>query len=284
MNDKIAVVILNYKSNHDTACCIDSLKTQRGIDLSVIVVDNASGEEVYAELESLCRERNAILVSSSVNRGYNAGNNLGLRQAYDSGCRYAMICNPDMIFEDPVYLKSLKDVLDSDSGVVAAGGDIVDLKGRHLNPMLADWSVAGSYRWISDMFRRNKDYNPYIGDYGKSGYCDMLAGSAFMIRLDYLEETGYLDEGVFLYCEESILGRQVACAGGRMYYLSDVSARHNHAGSVDKRSLRRRFDDLRRSRLYFIKRHSGMGRMSRLLASLGIIVYTEVMKAYTRIR
>ena len=96
--DKIAIIILNYNSSADCRKCIGYLKTQQDVKLEIIVVDNCSHEDERKAVETLCKEQGCTFIANNENRGYNAGNNVGLRYAAEKGYEYALIANPDMEF------------------------------------------------------------------------------------------------------------------------------------------------------------------------------------------
>ena len=80
---KIPVILLNYNSSSDCRKCVGFLKRQEGVDLEIIIVDNASSDAV--EVNELCKEQGLTFISADANRGYNAGNNIGLRYAASKG-------------------------------------------------------------------------------------------------------------------------------------------------------------------------------------------------------
>ena len=74
---KVAAVVLNYNTPKDTINCVNLLKSQKDIDLLPIVVDNKSTDD---SIEIFKRELDARLIKNNENKGYSAGNNLGLKK------------------------------------------------------------------------------------------------------------------------------------------------------------------------------------------------------------
>lgn len=101
---RVAIIILNYNSSDDCRKCVSFLKRQEGVELELVLVDNCSpdGDKVKA----LCKEEGCTFIASKENRGYNAGNNIGLRYAASKGYKYALIANPDMEFPQTDYVKN----------------------------------------------------------------------------------------------------------------------------------------------------------------------------------
>ena len=153
---KIAVVILNYNSSDDCRKCIGFLQRQEGIDTEIVVVDNCSRSDDRNAVETLCAESGATFIASADNRGYNAGNNIGLRYAADKGYRYALIANPDMEFPQTDYLRRLTDALTAHSDAVVCGSTILGVRGEHQNPSKPDGNWTDAWQGVRSMFGNKK--------------------------------------------------------------------------------------------------------------------------------
>lgn len=286
---KTAAIILNYNSSSDCRKCVGFLKKQQGVELEIIVVDNASQAEDADAVKKLCEEEGLTFIAASENRGYNAGNNIGLRRAEAEGCEFALIANPDMEFPDPNYLSRLAGHLSSHPDTVAVGSDIVTADGQHQNPMLPDGDWTTSFGWVKDILSRKRETEAwsFIDDYRTSHPCAKLSGCALMVNLPLLASMGYFDEYPFLYVEEAIFAKQAERAGLKMHYLADTTAIHRHVSST-KGDPRPRFRQWRRSRLYFIKKYAGYLWYGRLLAALswraymGVMIFATTVKSYKR--
>ena len=273
--------------------------------LHVIVVDNASTEPLQltdnrqqatdnilspkAQRPSVQRSIDNRLWSLEViyaeeNRGYSAGNNIGLRRAVELGCEYVLVVNPDMELVDPHYIEKLVAVMQADEDVVVAVTDIVTPEGIHQNPMLADGNWRSSFGWVTSLLRPQKRAEAYdfIGDYAKSGYCAKVSGCCLMLRCSFLQEIGYFDEYPFLYCEEAILASQVARAGKKMYYLADTQAIHRHVKS-EKGDPVKRFRHWQRSRIYFYKRYSNDSWLGRQISIFSMRMYVFCFTMYKKV-
>lgn len=276
---KVAVVILNYNSSEDCRKCVSFLKRQEGVELELVLVDNCSpdGDKVAA----LCREQNCTFIASSENRGYNAGNNVGLRYAAERGYKYALIANPDMEFPEPDYVAKLVATMEKDPEIVICGSDIVGANGIHQNPLKRDGGWISSFVWIAEQLKFVKKAD-YLDNPQDSHYCAKVSGCCLMVRMDFIQEIGFFDEYPFLYCEEPILSRQVEMAGRRMYYLTEAQAIHRHIPST-KGDPVKRFQHWKRSRLYFVNHYSGDSWLGKKLASFSIKLYVQLF-IWTRSR
>lgn len=282
---KIAIVILNYNSSADCRKCIGFLQQQQGIETEIIVVDNCSRGDDRRTVEALCKETGSTFIANSENKGYNAGNNTGLRHAVDRGHEYALIANPDMEFPQKDYLLRLAEKMQSDEEIVVCGSDIIGADGVHQSPMHRDGNWRSSFGWIKDILRRKQQSEAYdfIDNSKESHYCHKVGGCCFMIKTAFLKQIGFFDEKVFLYCEEAILSRQVETAGKKMYYLATAQAIHRHVKS-EKGDPAKRFKAWGRSRCYFIDRYSNDSWMGKQIAKFSMKMYVLIFTIYNKFR
>ena len=307
---KIAAIILNYNSAKDTVKCLKFLCAQEfkmrneelgmrndgvlaasAIDLRLIVVDNDSNEELWSTVNFLSPKAQRPMVQQSTeviyaeeNRGYSAGNNIGLRRATEIGAKYALVINPDMELTDVNYIARLVEVMERDEDVVVAATDIVTPEGIHQNPMLPDGDWRSSFGWVKEIFGRRhpSDTYSFIDNYKASHECAKVSGCCLLLRMSFVEQIGYFDEYPFLYCEEAILARQVEMAGKKMYYLADTQAVHRHIKS-EKGDPVKRFKHWQRSRIYFYKRYSKDSWWGRQISIFSMRMYVFCYTLYKHI-
>jgi GT2 family glycosyltransferase len=278
---KIPVIILNYNSSSDCRKCVSFLKPQQGVELEIIIVDNCSPQEGEQEkIRMLCQEQGCTFISASENRGYSAGNNIGLRYAAAKGYEYALVINPDVELQQPEYLERLAGIMEKDNEIVVCGSDIVTPEGIHQNPKVRgkdNWRK--SFDWLKDILHRKQVENvpTWVDDPSQPHFCRAVNGCCFMIKIDFLEKIGFFDEKIFLYGEETILGRQVELAGDKIYYFADVQAVHSHVKSKEGGTAfcSRHW---KHSQLHYIRQYSGYPFYGKLIAILSCIAYFAVLK------
>lgn len=251
----IPIIILNYNSSSDCRKCISSLKRQEDIDMEVVLVDNGSKEEDLIALRTLATEQGCTLIENKENRGYNAGNNIGLRYASEKGYKYALIANPDMEFPQTDYLLKMAAKMEENEEIVVCGSDIITPEGNHQNPMRESTYFEELF-WPITTLRNRKKKAWFLMDYTKSECCEKVSGCCFIIRLSFAQDIGFFDEKVFLYSEEPILAKQVINRGYKMYYLANAQAVHCHIKS-EKGDPKKRIYLFEKSRKYYLKHYSG---------------------------
>ncbi|RGZ77871.1 glycosyltransferase family 2 protein [Parabacteroides merdae] len=257
---KIAIIILNYNSSADCRKCVGFLLRQQGVDLEIIIVDNCSRPDDRQAVEVLCKEHGLTYISAKENRGYNAGNNIGLRYATEKEYKYAMIANPDMEFPQENYVARMVEKMEEDEEIVVCGSDIVTPEGRHQNPQ-RESTYQEELLWPITYLRYHRKGDWFLEDYSKAGYCEKISGCCLMVRMNFIEHIDFFDEGVFLYSEESILAKQLQLNKRKMYYLKDAYAIHRHVKS-EKGNPASNLLKLFSSREYYLSKYSGYSRFS----------------------
>lgn len=252
---KVPVILLNYNSSSDCRKCVSFLKRQKGVELEIIIVDNCSREDDRDGVEKLSQEQGCTFIPATENRGYNAGNNIGLRYVADKGYKYALIANPDMEFPQEDYIKKLVAKMEQDDTVAVCASDIVNPDGRHQNPQ-REATYDEELFWFMEIFRNRKSKKWYLCDFTQSGYCEKVSGCCLLLRMDFVKSIAFFDESVFLYSEESILAKQVKLNNKRMYYMANLNAIHQHIESK-KGPSSPRMRILSQSRNYYLQNYSG---------------------------
>lgn len=303
----VAVVILNHNSERDLQVCAGHVAAQQQVRVSIILVDNASCLEAMTSLRTWlsdwrpdavtgseaevhrwvrthpeCSEAagNVYLIEHSNNSGYSAGNNMGIRLAELLRADAVLIANPDMRIDDPSYLAVLAQQLFADPNAMVAASRIIGLDGEDQNPLreASFWEELFWPRWLLRRFLRTKSYViPCVHQLTIN--VPKVSGCCMLLRLDSLRQIGYLDENVFLYCEEPILSARVSAAGGKVLFVPRVVATHAH-DKGDKGDGTKRMLLFIRSRRYYLKEYSGYNRLQ-----LGLLFASyEVLAVYNRLR
>jgi N-acetylglucosaminyl-diphospho-decaprenol L-rhamnosyltransferase len=223
----VALVIVTYKSAALTIACLESLVPERrapGIELRVVVVDNASGDA--PEVADIVRANGWVswitVIEAPRNGGFAYGNNLGFAYACQNGAPdYLHLLNPDTRVT-PGAIAALIEFLESHPDAGIAGSSFENSDGTKwpiafrfpsllseidnglrlgiVSRMLSRWTVA-----------RTMSCEAQPIDWG--------AGASMMIRRSLLESIGGFDENFFLYFEETEFCWRAKRAGVSMWYV-----------------------------------------------------------------
>lgn len=273
---QIVVVLLNYNSSADCKKCIGFLKKQKDVEQEIVVVDNCSREEDRAAVERLCKEHTCTFIANHENRGYSAGNNIGLRYAAKKGYEYALIANPDMEFPQVDYLEKLIELMQGDKTIAVCGSDILTPEGKHQNPM-RESTFWEELFWPYTLMKNRNNGQSFIEDYRKTGYCKKLSGCCFLIRIQFLKKIDFLDENTFLYSEEPILAKQVQANNLNLYYVAELQAIHRHI-KCEKGNPVLRMRQFNKSRMYYYEKYSGYTSLQLFLLKMSRNIHMALFR------
>lgn len=229
MND-LAMIVLNYNSGQDATICVKKL-LKAYESLRIVIVDNCSTDGSYEVLREHFRDAGTVdVIQAPGNAGYSAGNNYGMKYAIGKyGVRYLGIANPDVIIDNPDLLPRMLRFLEShpDCGVI--GGATQDPDGV-FDIRKAAWNIPTPFRLVTDhlLFVRRKQLPVSTPIEDRFVRVDCIAGCFFLTTTAFMEKIGFLDEGVFLYNEEHILGIKCRRAGAFEALYLDGYYIHNH--------------------------------------------------------
>jgi len=229
MEEKVAVIILNYKTWEDTlseiASCVDVLD----IDYKdIIVVDNASPNESAEKLQQESVIKGFSFLANSINRGYAFGNNVGMRYAYARNYKYALILNNDIIFSDNNLIDKELEIFRKDNKIAVVNTDILSPEGYLYNrdakrPTFFDYTFGALF------YRLN---GRKIDDLGGYAYIYRPQGCCMMVDLEKMDKIRYMDEHTFLYCEEPILAERLIKENYKCALCTTEQIIHNHSTTV----------------------------------------------------
>ncbi|HEY7831031.1 MAG TPA: glycosyltransferase family 2 protein [Solirubrobacteraceae bacterium] len=208
-----AVVIVNYRTPELVERCLESVRvTAAELSLEAVVVDNASRDGSVERLRAALPS--AKVVAMEENRGFAAGVNAGFRHSH---AELVVVLNPDTEVRSGALQALLEHLRRNPrTGVVA--------------PLLEDSQghlAANGYRRFPGLFTLGLDlclplgyalsYAPSLHPYALSPAALQagarpahVCGAAMAIRRSAYAQAGPLDEGFFLYLEETEWQQRIA--------------------------------------------------------------------------
>lgn len=233
----IGIVILNYCSWDDTRRCVQSISDHPlKVPYQVVVVDNASPNQPEKNWEQFLKEYNVEYVANTENRGYNAGNNIGIKRALELGCREILISNSDVRYEEGA-IQTMWEYLQQHPKVGIVGPKILNAEGQLQKVHLfqkTGMKEKYQMRTRANVFFRKK-LAAYFGldkDYEHIEKVYAVLGCCLMMSKECVEKVTPFDEHPFLYEEEFMLGMQMEEAGLETMYLPQAVIEHLHGGST----------------------------------------------------
>jgi GT2 family glycosyltransferase len=247
----VDVVIISYRTPELLRACLRSLERRNGMQQSVVVVDNASGdgsvELVAAELPEV------DLVVAPRNIGFAAAANTGIAR----GCApYVLVLNPDTEVP-PETLDALLALMEAKPDVGICGCRLVRPDGRFDHAARRSFptilGALGHFTGLGRTARAPQTLAQYRARGVEAGPVDAVNGAFMLIRRAALEQVGGFDERYWMYMEDLDLCFRFAQAGWVTWYEPSVSALHVKAAASGRH----------RSPRLTLAFHSGMVRFYR---------------------
>ena len=231
-------IVLNYNDADETIRFCNNLRGYSCID-KIVIVDNKSTDNSVQRLKSIETEK-IVLLCAPENKGYAAGNNVGLQYVlenkYDGN---VIISNPDVdiAHEDLVRILSVLDMdenIGMSTGLIYTNNRLVSNFGWRVpkaGELLAHnfFTLHKLLTILNHSFYLQKDdiSRPYLE-------CNCVPGCFFCLRIDVLQKIGLLDERTFLFGEENILGYQLWNNGYKTVISTESKVIHHGGHSIKK--------------------------------------------------
>lgn len=222
----LAVVVVNYRTPDLVSECLQSVESSACAE--IVLVDNASGDGSVQALRA--RHPEATLVERAANAGFAAGVNAGFAA---TTAPLVAVLNPDVRLR-PGALEAL-------AGHLAANPEVAIAAPRLLYP---DGSVQPSaYRrfpglatffaelalpvgWVLTRLPALDPYRVPPSRWRSGARVAHVTGAALAIRRAAYDAAGPLDEGFFLYLEETEFQQRVREAGFAIELVPAAEAVH----------------------------------------------------------
>jgi N-acetylglucosaminyl-diphospho-decaprenol L-rhamnosyltransferase len=223
-----AVVIVNYRTPRLVVDCLRTLGGEVAAEpgLRVTVVDNASGDDSLAVITAAIRENGwswARLKPLDRNGGFAFGNNAAIRDllAEPDPPNYVWLLNPDTLVR-PGAATALIDFMKSRPDVGIAGGRLEFPDG---SPQTAAFRFPSLVSELEDTIRIGL-VSKMLGRFRVPGPIrtqahptDWVNGASMMVSREVFETVGLMDEGYFLYFEETDFCRRAKRAGWPVWHV-----------------------------------------------------------------
>lgn len=225
----VGVVVVTYNAGEVVLDCLESLIANRGVDLRIVVVDNASGDDTVAIIRDWAAGRRAWvggeglpftpivhgqlivtdtapaagagkmgLIVSPENHGFAGGVNLGLKALMAlPEVEQFWVLNPDCMAENETAAELL-----AYSNEIGRFG-VIGGRVYYTNPPLMIQSEGGRINlWTGTCVPYN------LGAVGrdvpspKNGSLDYFSGAHMFVSREFITRAGLMPESYFLYYEE----------------------------------------------------------------------------------
>lgn len=249
----VSIIILSYNTKELLRECLKSLyKNIKGVDYEVLVVDNASTDGTFEEIQKLkVNSQNysskVKIIQNDKNCGFSKGNNIGARAARGE---YLVFLNSDTEMQDK-GLTGMVEFLKNHKTVGILGGRL-----RNMNGSLQ--KSAGTFYTLSNVFLMLLG-GERSGMLRKSPsrimQVDWVSGAFMMMRKELFEKLRGFDENFFMYVEDMEICFRAKKLGFSTYFYPNVNVLHKELGSSNRAfAILHIYEGL----LYFYKKHKSV--------------------------
>lgn len=234
---EIVISIINYKTADMTLACVRSvLDDLHGIDAEIVIVDNASGDGSVDVIDRWIKDEAPStpvhLVQSATNSGFSGGHNQGISTVK---AEFYLILNSDALIHTGFFdalLKAAKAAPKAGltSPSILSGAGTPEVGSFRFHSPLSEFLRGAQTGPITKLLSRHvvalqPPVNPKVVEW--------VSFACVLLRADMIAQIGPMDEGYFLYFEDSEYCLRARRAGWDITHAPDAKVMHYEGGSGD---------------------------------------------------
>lgn len=230
-----SIVIVSWNTRDILRDCLRSIfENTDTLRYEIIVVDNASNDD---SVEMVRREFPQVrLIENADNRGFAAANNQGIAVARG---RYVLLLNSDTIVLDQGIAKTVTFAdAHPDAGVVGCrvlNADRTLQPTCFMYPSLLNMLLSST--WLYKAFPQSSFWGRERmtwWDHDDVREVEVVSGCFMLVRGEAVEQVGMMDEGFFMYAEETDWCYRFRRAGWKIVYAPQGQIVHLGGKSSEK--------------------------------------------------
>uniref|UniRef100_E6PN33 Putative glycosyl transferase family 2 (Rhamnosyl transferase) n=1 Tax=mine drainage metagenome TaxID=410659 RepID=E6PN33_9ZZZZ len=235
----VIIIILNWNGWQDTLNCLSTLKEVDYKNFNLIIIDNGSIDDSINRLRA--EDPNLKIIETGGNRGFAGGCNVGIWHAFEMGAKYIWLLNNDTKV-DQKSLSALVAAAEDNQEIGAVGSVLYEMD--HPN-LIQAWGggVVDLHTGKSHHVKKQNDAFNY------------LTGGSLLLKVKALQQCGLLDEGFFVYWEDTDLSFRLVASGWKLAVEPTSKVWHKESASTGRFS-KSRARLFYKSRVRFFYRHS----------------------------
>ena len=220
----LSIIIVSYNAREDLERCLTSLHNPApAIAHEIIVVDNASRD---ASADSARRWPNVRVIDSGSNRGFAAGNNIGIRASRGTAL---LLLNSDTVVPAGA-IDRLVEVSRRRPQAAVVGPRLVDPSGRaelSFGPMVAPLAEWRQKRLIVGLTNGDSGISQRVEQMTRHEQLpDWVSGACLLVSRADADSVGLLDERYFMYLEDVDFCAALRARGRQILFTPEVEIVH----------------------------------------------------------
>lgn len=257
---QIAIILLNYNGYDETVDCVRSLLCSTYNYYSIIIVDNNSPDRSGKKLKNLYEANSKInVLLNTENKGFSAGNNVGIKYALEKGYDAILLINNDTVVASDFLQILVNETTDFDQFA------IYTCKIKYYYDTDLIWYAGGDYSFVKGSAYHFGAMELDDGRFDSSIDVGFICGCCMYMSSKVIERIGLLPEEYFLYSEDLDYSLNARNNNIRLHYIPGAVIYHKVSASSSKISNISQFYIIR-NRFYLIRKyHHGITRISAIL-------------------
>jgi len=240
----VVVIVLNWNGWRDTLDCLASLEKLDHPDYEVVVVDNGSTDGSEEKIRESSPD--VSVLQTGANLGFAGGNNAGIECTLGRDADFVWLLNNDT-FVEPHTLTAMVEEMRED-GKVGAVGSVL----RYMDEPDRMQCYGGG--WVRPWLGMSRWFTSPTPDETLRRHLHYIMGASLLIRRAAIERVGLLDDGFFMYWEDTDYGFRLLKDGWRLAAAPESTVWHRES-AVPGKSERLDFN-FNASAVRFFKKHS----------------------------
>ena len=239
---RVTVIVVSWNALPVVRQCLPSVTRTRWPNLELVLADNASTDGTADWVQQQFPQ--IRLIRHPENWMFSRGNNEAIRQTEGD---YIVLLNND-VEVPPDWLEPLVDQAESSGRIAAVQPKILQFKQRTMFEYAG--AAGGFLDRLGYPFARGRIFDslePDEGQYDTAVDLDWASGAALLLRRSALERAGLLDEQFEMHMEEIDLCWRLRRLGYRITIAPQSRVYHIGGASLDARSPRKLYYNVRNS-------------------------------------
>ena len=224
---RVAVIILNYNNPTDTISCLQNIREIDYDNFQTIIIDNHSTDDSVSRIKDALLP-SELFIKGPINKGYAAGNNLGIKKMQNQGTDYFCILNND-VEVSPNFLDILVTKMTENPNLGIVGPKICDFDNRDL--VQATGSIVDMNFGRATELNKNQPVREVASEVIS---CDYVGGACMVVRSKVIEQVGLIPEDYFLFYEENEWCAKVKQAGYQIACVTDATVYHKGSHTINQ--------------------------------------------------
>lgn len=204
----VTAIIVNYRSAGYALDCIHSLQEQERVNLEIVVVDNASGDNSVQQIRAAYPD--IKLIENPNNDGFARANNLAALSATGD---FILVINPDIRLLSVDAVAGLAAYLANNPEIGVLGPDIIESRRNKRNLPKRRYPLQGKLK-----------KNPKLIDL--PGEFAWILGACMLFRSEVYRQIGGFDNDFFLYGEDADICLRLRQAGYSVGWAPEFKVDH----------------------------------------------------------